>query len=98
MTHEMTIRVREVPDPSNPPQRPRCPICGDTNTQSEWRPNHVPQTDGLGNLVGYTKGTPTATVLCAEGCRVSVRGQVQVAELAKAMGLPAAPFEAKEEG
>jgi hypothetical protein len=98
MTHEQMLILREIPDPDNPPTRPRCPICGDTNTQSEWRPNHVPSYSALGILTHYKRGTPTAKVMCAEGCIVSVRGRAQCAELAKAMGLPAAPFGAKEEG
>jgi hypothetical protein len=77
---------------------PRCPICGDTNIQTEFTTNHVPKYDVGGKLTGYDHGTPAARVMCVEGCKVSVRGQVQCAELAKAMGLPAPPFEAKEQG
>lgn len=75
--------------------KPHCPICGGTDIRTKFRPNHIPETDVTGNLRGFRHGTPTASVTCAAGCHVAVRGQVQVSELAKMMGLP---LETKDEG
>lgn len=76
--------------------KPHCPICGSTSITSEFRPNHVPRRDVAGTVIGYDHGIPTANVTCAAGCYVAVCGEVQCAELAKAMGVPATPREQTE--
>jgi hypothetical protein len=64
----------------------KCPICGAEVRFTSMSTNHEPVHDWRGNLLGYTRGVPDASMECSNGCEIKVRGTKQYEALCRAIG------------